>query len=195
MKVNLLNTRVEFDGFLRIEKDTFQFESFRGGMSGETVRFRYTRGDAVAVLIYDSTRGCVLLIRQFRNAVHAATGSGWMLECVAGMMEKGETPAEVAFREVTEETGLILRRVEPLTTYFFSPGGCSDRVHLFQGTVEDTEKPLGIHGLAEEGEEVLAEWIALEQALQWVDEGKIIDGKTIIGLMMLSRRLNRPASS
>lgn len=194
MKVRLLNTSVAFDGFLRIEKDTFQFESFRGGMSGETVRYRYSRGDAVAVLIYDGAKGRVLLIRQFRNAVHAATGNGWMLECVAGMMERGETPAEVAFREVKEETGLVLSRVEPLATYFFSPGGCSDRVHLYLGTVEDAEMPLGIHGLAEEGEEVLAEWIPLEQALEWADQGRIIDGKTLIGLLLLSRRLNGPLS-
>jgi ADP-ribose pyrophosphatase len=118
-----------------------------------------------------------------------------MLECVAGMMESGETPAEVAFREVREETGLVLKRLDPLTTYFFSPGGCSDRVHLFLGTVEDAGKPLGIHGLAEEGEEVQAEWVPLEQALQWAEEGKIIDGKTLLGLLLLSRRLNQPLSS
>jgi ADP-ribose pyrophosphatase len=182
-------TSVEHEGFVKIEKDIFQFERFNGEMSQEVTRYRYGRGDAVAVLIYDDSRRRVLLVRQFRNAVHARTGDGWLTECVAGMMMPGETREQVAFREVTEETGMRLCQAELLSSYFFSPGGCSDQVHLFLGTVENPEQPVSIHGLLEEGEETCAEWLPLETALKMVEERKISDAKTLIGLMLLERRL------
>lgn len=191
MKIKLKQTSVEHDGFVKIEKDVFRFERFNGEMSQEVSRYRYGRGDAVAVLIYDDRQRRVLLIRQFRNAVHARTGDGWLAECVAGMMMPGETPEQVAFREVAEETGLHLRKAELLASYFFSPGGCSDQIHLFLGTVEDPDQPVGIHGLLDEGEETCAEWVPLDEALKMVEERQISDGKTLIGLMMLDRSLRQ----
>ena len=188
MKAKIIRSTLEYEGFVRIEKDLFQFERFGGGMSREVERFRYSRGDAVAVIIFDENRERVLLIRQFRNAVHARTGDGWLIECPAGMMEEGETPAEVAFREVREETGLELDKIEPLTSYFFSPGGCSDQIHLFLGTLKDANQALGVHGLWEEGEEVLAEWVPLEQALRMVWHKQIIDAKAMIGILMLAHQ-------
>jgi ADP-ribose pyrophosphatase len=195
MKIQLKNSSVEYDGFVTIEKDVFQFERFNGEMSQEVMRYRYHRGDAVAVLIFDEAQRRVLLIRQFRNAVHAGTGDGWITECVAGMMEPGETPQDVAFREVLEETGLRLKRADLLSSYYFSPGGCSDRIHLFLGTVENADQPGGVHGLLEEGEEIHAEWVPLETALKMVEEQSIVDGKTLIGLLWLDRQLRRSAGN
>jgi ADP-ribose pyrophosphatase len=188
MKVRIIQSSLEYDGFLRVEKDVFQFEQFDGEMSPPVERFRYTRGDAVAVIIFDKKRDSVLLIHQFRNAVHARTGEGWLTECVAGMMKKGETPESVAFREVAEETGLELEKVEHLTSYFISPGGCSDQVHLFLGTLKNPDHPLGVHGLQEEGENVLAEWIPFDQAKQMVWQKQILDAKALIGLLLLAQR-------
>jgi len=189
MKVEIRQSKLEHEGFVTVIKANLRFEKFNGQMSDEVVRFHYHRSDAVAVLIYDDANQRVLLIRQFRYAVHAKTGDGWLTECVAGMMEQNETPLDVAHREVLEETGLKLRKLELLAHYFFSPGGCSDRVHLYLGTVQDPEQPVGIGGLEKEGEEIQAEWVPLQEALRLIDEGKIVDGKTIIALTLLERRL------
>jgi ADP-ribose pyrophosphatase len=189
MKVEIKESRIEHDGFVKIIKATLRFQRFGGEMSEEITRFHYHRSDAVAVLIYDEVNQRVLLIRQFRYAVYAKTRDGWLTECVAGMMEENETPLEVAQREVFEETGLRLRKAELLAHYFFSPGGCSDRVHLYLGTVENSDQPVGVAGLESEGEEIQAEWVPLQEALNRVDEGKIVDGKTIIALTLLERRL------
>jgi ADP-ribose pyrophosphatase len=189
MKVEIKESRIEHDGFVKIIKATLRFQRFGGEMSEEITRFHYHRSDAVAVLIYDEVNQRVLLIRQFRYAVYAKTRDGWLTECVAGMMEENETPLEVAQREVFEETGLRLRKAELLAHYFFSPGGCSDRVHLYLGTVENSDQPVGVAGLEGEGEEIQAEWVPLQEALNRVDEGKIVDGKTIIALTLLERRL------
>jgi ADP-ribose pyrophosphatase len=158
-------------------------------MTEEMTRHRYFRGDAVAVLVYDPATDRVVLQRQFRYAAHVRTGDGWLTECVAGMMEENETPLEVARRELLEETGLKLKQAELVAHYFIAPGGCSDQVYLYLGEVEDTTQPLGVHGLIEEGEEIQAAWVPLADALRLVDEGKIQDAKTLIGLSLLDRRL------
>ncbi|PYV92877.1 MAG: NUDIX hydrolase [Acidobacteria bacterium] len=191
MKVDIKQSWVEHDGFVQIEKARLQYEKFNGQMSSEITRFHYHRGDAVAVLIYDEITQRVLLIKQFRYAVYAKTGDGWLTECIAGIMEENEGPLELARREVFEETGLHLKSAELLAHYFFSPGGCSDRVHLYLGKVEDPHQSVGVGGLQQEGEEIQSQWVPLEEALQRVDEGKIADAKTIIALTLLERRLRK----
>ena len=123
MKVEIKQSKLEHEGFVRVIKANLRFERFNGQMSDEVVRFHYHRSDAVAVLIYDDVNQHVLLIRQFRYAVHTKTGDGWLTECVAGMMEQNETPLDVAHREVLEETGLKLLKLELLAHYFFLISG------------------------------------------------------------------------
>ena len=189
MKVEIKHVAPEYEGFVKVEKAVLRFERFSGEMSEETTRYRFFRGDAVAVLIFDRETRRVLLQRQFRYTAHAKTGLGWLTECVAGMMELNETPLEVATREVFEETGLKLEKAELLAHYFIGPGGSSDQVYLYLGEVQNSRQPLGVHGLIEEGEEIQAEWVPLEEALQRVDRGEIKDAKTLIGLALLDRRL------
>ncbi len=189
MRVHILQQGLEYDGFIKIEKADLSFEKFSGEMSDAATHYRYHRGDAVAVMIYDGSRDRVLLIRQFRYAVHARTGDGWLIECVAGIRESGETIEAVAHREVFEETGLKLAGLDRLAEYFFSPGGCSDKVYLFLGRPEDPEQSLGVHGLVQEGEDIQAWWVPLSQALKMADKGLIQDAKTLIGLNLLERRL------
>ena len=195
MRVDIMQTGLEYDGFIRIERVDLSFEKFSGQMSGAVRRYRYQRGDVAAVMIYDAGRDRVLLIRQFRYAVHARTGDGWVTECVAGIQEKGESIETVARREVMEETGLKLAGLELLAEYFFSPGSCSDKIHLFLGTLEDPERSLGVHGVAQEDEDIQACWVPLSQALEMARTGQIQDAKTLIGLHMLPSRLRRGAGA
>lgn len=191
MRVHIRQTGLEYDGFIRIERADLAFEKFSGEMSAAVRRFRYHRGDVAAVMIYDSDRDRVLLIRQFRYAVHARTGDGWLIECVAGIQETGESIQTGARREVLEETGLKLAGLELLAEYFPSPGGCSDKIHLFLGTLEDPERSLGVHGVAQEGEDIQASWVPLSQALEMARTGQIQDAKTLIGLLLLESRVRR----
>jgi len=191
MMVNIERKEIEYDGFVKVERAELRFERFNGSMSPVINRFRHFRGNAVAVMIFDPVKLEVLLINQFRYPVYAKTGEGWLLECVAGMTEENESPYEVAMREVVEETGMKLKSLELLTEYFFAPGGSSDTVVLFLGEVEDARASLGTYGLLHEGEEIQTQWVPLEEALSWVDSGKISDAKAIIGLTLLERRLRK----
>jgi nudix-type nucleoside diphosphatase (YffH/AdpP family) len=191
MRVEIKQVEQEFDGFVKVEKAILRFERFCGEMSDEITRYRYFRGDAVAVLIFDPETRQVLLQRQFRYTAHAKTGEGWLAECVAGMMEPNETALQVATREVFEETGFKLRKAELLAHYFISPGGSSDQVYLYLAEVENPRELKGIHGLLEEGEEIQTEWVPLDKALQLVDRSEIKDAKTLLGLTLLERRLKQ----
>ncbi len=189
MKVEIRQVEQKYDDFVKVEKATLRFERFNGEMTSDVTRYRFFRGDAVAVLIFDSSTRRVLLQRQFRYTAHVKTGEGWLTECVAGMMEANETAIDVARREVLEETGFKLKKVELLAHYFIGPGGSSDQVTLYLGEVEDPQQPPGVHGLMEEGEEIQAQWVPLGEALQLVDRGQINDAKTLIALLLLDRRL------
>jgi len=70
------------------------------------------RGQAVAVLLYDQQRDAVIMIEQFRiGAIHDSNGA-WLLELVAGMIEEGEQPEQVARRESMEESGCEIKKLE-----------------------------------------------------------------------------------
>jgi nudix-type nucleoside diphosphatase (YffH/AdpP family) len=189
MKVEIKQVEQKYDDFVKVEKATLRFERFNGEMTSDVTRYRFFRGDAVAVLIFDSSTRRVLLQRQFRYTAHVKTGEGWLTECVAGMMEANETAIDVARREVLEETGFKLKKVELLAHYFVGPGGSSDQVTLYLGEVENPQQSPGVHGLMEEGEEIQAQWVPLGEALQLVDRGQINDAKTLIALLLLDRRL------
>ncbi|MBI1986581.1 MAG: NUDIX domain-containing protein, partial [Rhodospirillales bacterium] len=111
--VEIVEKTTPFEGHFRIDRYRLRHRLFEGGWSCEMTREIFERGHAVAVLPYDPDRDRVVLIEQFRVGAHAAFASGWfandaspwMIESVAGIIEKGEDPEDVARREVLEETG------------------------------------------------------------------------------------------
>jgi ADP-ribose pyrophosphatase len=66
------------------------------------------------------------LVRQYRPALEAFT---W--ELPAGLVERGEDPAEVCRRELLEETGYTTRAISPLGTAAACTGRLSNRIHSY----------------------------------------------------------------
>ena len=93
-----------------------------------------------------------------------------------------------ASREAIEEADLALTSLWPITQYYPSPGGSDERVHLFVGRC-DSEDAGGVHGLAEEGEDIRVHVWPLEDALDAVKDGRIDNAASIIALQWLA--LNR----
>ena len=112
----------------------------------------------------------VVLVEQIRIAAYDVSESPWLLEMVAGMIEEGESVEDVARREALEE-GLIVGRTKPVLSYLASPGGTSERLSIMVGEVDATTAD-GIHGLADENEDIRVHVVSREQAYQWVEEGK-----------------------
>ncbi|WP_313741090.1 NUDIX domain-containing protein [Pseudomonas sp.] len=177
-----------FKGFYRLDKLRLRHELFDGGMSREITRELFVRHDAVCVLPYDPQRDEVVLIEQFRVGALGKSSNPWLIELVAGLIDKDEEPEQVAHREAEEEAGLTFYALWPMTRYFPSPGGSDEFVHLFLGRCS-TEQAGGVHGLEEEGEDIRVQVWSFEDALQAVRDGRIGNAASIIALQWLA--LNR----
>lgn len=131
---------------------------------------------SVVALFPDRT---VALVRQFRYVVE---GEIW--EIPAGTVQAGESFETCAARELEEEIGWRPGRLEPLSTFYTTPGFSDERMRVF--LAEGLER--GSRDL-DEDEHLTVERVPLETALEWIDEGRIRDAKTIVGLLGARRRL------
>lgn len=186
--IQIVRRETCFSGFYRLQRLHFRHRLFSGGMSPEIERELFVRHDAVCVLPYDVARDRVVLIEQFRVGAIGKVANPWLIELVAGLIDKDEQPEEVARREAVEEAGLALGQLMPITNYLPSPGGSDEFVHLFLGSC-DSEGAGGIHGLVDEGEDIRVHVWPLDEALAQVEDGRIGNAATIIALQWLG--LNR----
>jgi ADP-ribose pyrophosphatase len=181
-----------FQKYFRLDEYSLSHELYRGGYSAEFTREIFERGSAVALLPYDPECRKVVLIEQFRaGAIHAKT-SPWLIECIAGIVEVGETEDQVAIRESREEAGCEITQLHQISRYYISPGGTTEECTLYCGIVDSTGVG-GIHGLAEENEDIRVEVVDADTAYQWVRDGVIKSSATIIALQWLEinqRRLS-----
>lgn len=184
-RVEVLERTVAYDGYFTIIRYRLRHTLFAGGMSRELVRELFERGHAVAVLPYDPARGQVVLIEQFRIGALEVLSHPWLLEPVAGIIEPGESAEEVARREALEEAGLELLDLLPACEYFASPGGSTETCQVFIGKV-DASRAGGVHGLADEGEDIRVHVMALDEALHAIDQRRIRVASTIVALQWLA---------
>ncbi|HEX4500860.1 MAG TPA: ADP-ribose diphosphatase [Scandinavium sp.] len=182
--VEIIARDTRYSGFFSIDLYRFRHRLFNGEMSGDITREIFERGHAAVLLPFDPVRDEVVLIEQIRIAAFDTSESPWLLEMVAGMIEEGETPEDVARREAVEEAGLEVKRTKNVLSYLASPGGASERSTIFVGEV-DAATAQGIHGLADENEDIRVHVVSREQAYQWVEEGKIDNAASVIALQWL----------
>lgn len=173
------------DGFFKVDRFNIQHQLFAGGHSETFSRELFERGEAAAVLLYDTTADVVILTEQFRiGAAFDSEASPWLLEVVAGMLETGEQADDVARREAQEEAGCIIHDLIPISSYWSSPGGTSEKIHLYCALL-DSQGVGGIHGLDHEQEDILVRTIPFEQAYNAIASGEINNAATIIALQWL----------
>ena len=185
--IEILGEQTLYEGFFTLKRIQFKHKLFAGGESVVVTRELLIKGAASAVIAYDPKEDSVILVEQVRigAAYHPESHhSPWLLELIAGMVEKGEKPEEVALRESEEEAGIQVKNLTHCLSVWDSPGGTVERIHLFVGEV-DSSQAKGIHGLAEENEDIRVHVVKREQAYQWMCEGKIDNGITVIGLQWL----------
>lgn len=184
----LLEREVCHQGFFKLERFYFKHRRFNGGWSRTIAREVFLRGSATCVLPYDPNTGQVVLIEQIRAGAMLQDQSPWLLELVAGINDVDETPEDIAYREAEEEAGLSLQALIPICHYFPSPGGATEKVHLFCARV-DASQAGGVHGLVEEDEDIKVHVLPLEQAYQLIASGDVDNSPAIIALQWLM--LNR----
>ena len=95
---------------------------------------------------------------------------------------QGEPWEEVARRELEEETGWKAGRLIPLTRIYTTPGFTDEVIYLWLAT----ELEPGTSKL-DRDEFLELVRIPLSTALQWVREGRIVDGKSVVTLLFAVR--------
>jgi len=183
--VQIIGKKEVFKRFIfRIEEVRLRHELRDGTLSDEMTRLVFDRGDSVAALVHDTESDCVLFTEQFRYPTYEK-GTGWILEIPAGVLESNEDPQECTRREVLEEIGYTASALTPIARVFVSPGGTSERIHIFYAAVTRKDKSSEGGGVASEGEDVGLISVPVASALQMVDQGEIVDAKTILALQWL----------
>ena len=137
--------------------------------------------DAVAIVPIDDD-GLIYLVRQYRSAIRRA-----IYEIPAGIIDQGERPAATARRECEEEIGLRPRRLIRLCTFYSAVGFSTGSIRLFLG--RDLVPGRSGHHDATEFLEVKA--LPLDQAYSWVLANRIVDAKSIIGILWARQRLEQ----
>ena len=125
----------------------------------------------------------VVFVNQYRPPLDRV-----VLEIPAGIRDVPDEPTEVtAARELAEEVGLQAASMEYLTNYYTSAGMTDSILHVYLAT-ELTAVPATAHGPEEEHMEMVE--LSLADAVDMVVRGEIHDAKTVIGLLLVARRLN-----
>lgn len=186
--VEILEKSAPFAGYFRIDRYRLRHRLYAGGWSDDITREVFERGHAAAVIPYDPDADAVVLIEQFRIGALAAGHDPWLVEVVAGIIESGEDPADVVRREATEEAGCTITTLEPIGTVLLSPGGSSETLALYCGRVDSTRVG-GVHGRADEGEDIRVLVQPFDQALSLLRSDQIMNANAVIALQWLA--LNR----
>jgi ADP-ribose pyrophosphatase len=181
-KYDILNRETLFQGYFRLDRYHVTHQRFDGTPSGAYTREVFERAKQVAgVLLYDPQRDKVMLIEQFRAGPLSLDDHPWMMEIVLGMVDANEVPEQTARREAMEEAGCAIAELNPIASYYSSPGGTSEKINLFVGRTTAPEDG-GLYGLVDEHEDIRVHVMDAAKAIGLIYGGKIRDAQTMVAL-------------
>ncbi len=181
--VRILKQHLLSDNWYVLKKIDFELQRRDGSWQPQT-REVYDRGNGATIGLYNRARRTVILTRQFRIPAFVNEHHGYLIEAAAGLLDNA-SPEERIRLEAEEETGYRVGSVRKIFEAFMSPGSVTERVHFFVGEYQPEDRVADGGGLAEEGEDIEVLELPFAEALAMVDDGRIMDGKTIILLQYL----------
>jgi ADP-ribose pyrophosphatase len=144
---------------------------------GSRTRREYIRHPGAVVVVPYLDHDTVVLVRQFRYPL-----ARHFYEIPAGKMDGGEEPLQTAQRELREECGYRAGEWRRIATLHPCIGYSNEAIELFLA-----RQLTHVGREPEAGEFLEVVTIALPEALRWVQDGRITDAKTIIGLLWADR--------
>lgn len=171
--MTLVSTRRVYAGrIIHVDIDTVRFPN---GSTGDLEMVRHPGAAAVLPFLTDphGDDPQILLVRQFRHAAN-----GYVYEIPAGRLDAGEEPKACAARELREETGCTAARLEPLTTFFTTPGFTDERIHAFMAS--DLTRG---EAAQEQDEFMTLEPTPLSRALEMIRSGELNDAKSALTIL------------
>jgi GDP-mannose pyrophosphatase NudK len=161
----------------------------RSGEWRERTREIYDNGNSATILPYDAKRKTVLLTRQLRLPIYLQDGLESSVEACAGKLD-GEKPETRIVKEMEEELGYRIAKVERLFELYVSPGAVMEKIVFFTCGYSPADKVSEGGGLPEEGEDIEAIETTLKEAAGMIAAGEIIDAKTVILVQFLRERVD-----
>lgn len=188
--VEIINRDITYQGIFQISQVNLRHRLHAGGWSPVFLRELFQRGSAVGILPYDPILDEIVLLEQFRIGAMEDERSPWLFEVAAGMIDEGETPKQTAIRELKEETGLNCMDLLPIITYWVSPGGSDEKITLYCARV-DASQADGLHGMADEHEEIRVHRCARSQVVAMMAAGQLKNAPTLIACQWLELNLEQ----
>lgn len=173
-----------YHGFFQLNRYTFRNELFAGGWSDSFQREIFERGHAAAALLLDPDKEVLVLVEQFRPGAVETEESPWLIEPVAGIIEAGESPADVVTRESVEEAGCQVKRLHKICEYLVSPGGTTERIWLFLAEV-DSDGISDLGGLDHENEDIRIHKMPVNLVFEMLENGQLNNAMTLIAVQWL----------
>lgn len=123
----------------------------------------------VGMVTFNVGKTKILLQKEFRLATNH-----WVYNFPAGLIDKGETALEAAKRELKEETGLTVSKVEAVLPPSYASQGTSDE--LMQIVICECEGE--ITGSCFVEEEIKPAWYTKEEIKKLIEEGAFMSVRT-----------------
>jgi nudix-type nucleoside diphosphatase (YffH/AdpP family) len=177
-RIKIIAEDVVWRGWAKITRVCFNYQRSDGHWQEQT-REIYERGHGATVLLYDPKRRTVVLTKQFRLACLIAGDDGMLLEAAAGMLEEDD-PEDCIRREIEEETGFRIAKIEKLFEAYSTPGSVTEKLHYYAAAYDPGLRVSAGGGSVSEGEDIEVVELNFETAFNMVASGEIQDAKTII---------------
>ncbi len=177
-RVRVHEVRTLSDDWSVLRKTRFSFRRSDGEWQ-EQWRETYDRGNGATLLLYDLSRGTVILTRQFRYPAFVNGHDDLLVETPAGLLDDAG-PEERIRAEAQEETGFRIGEVRRVFDAFMSPGSVTERLYFFVAPYDNASRIGRGGGNAHEGEDIGVVELTIAEALAMIERGDIRDGKTIM---------------
>ena len=177
--VRVVEEKLLSDNWYTLKTTTFDLQR-RDGTWQRQHRESYDRGNGATIRLYNRAQKTVILTRQFRFPTYVnGNTSGMMIEACAGLLDKDD-PETCIKRETEEETGYRVREVRKVFEAYMSPGSVTERLYFFVGEYSARDRVSDGGGHPHEGEDIEVLELPLDAALAMIENGEIIDAKTIM---------------
>src|SRR6201996_1864650 len=177
-RVRVKDVRLLSDNWYTLKTTTFEWRRADGTWQTQH-RESYARGNGAELLPYNLKRRTVMLVKQFRYPAYVNGYDELMIEAAAGLLDD-ESPENRIRAEAEEEAGYRLHDVRKIFESFMSPGSVTEKLHFFVAEYEPEMKIGDGGGLQDEGEDIEVIEISIEEALNMIPDGRIVDAKTIM---------------
>ena len=152
---------------------------------GKPLEAEVIRHPGSVVVVPVTERGEIVLVRQYRHPI-----GRWAWELPAGSLKYGEEPTAAAARECQEEIALVAASLEPLGSFFPTPGYCDEEMHFYRA--KGLRPPGDGDPIAhqDEDEDIEARPFSVAELRTMILARELTDLKTIAGLALIGLTLS-----